>query len=476
MAAGCVAAAALLCIWQAAAEARLPFQLDYEEGNILNAGVRILHGLTPYPDPHAYPNALDPYGPAGYFLVAQCLHTGGVSFTLPRLVMLACGVAIAFLLWMLVREWTGSGALAAIFGLYFLGNGVSRMWLPLLRVDLLAIALTLAGFWLCLREPQRWWFPSAVLFSLALYVKYTTLAAPAAAVCCLAARGDWKRALALASAITALCLTVFYWFQVGTDGNFFFHMFRTHADPYSFARAGMIFAQVKSSLIPLALPFGAFLLLRARTATPALFYLLCATCVVLFTAGKEGSAMNHFLEPLVAGSLAAALGYQALAELPRMRPLVPVLPLIVGGAALYFAGVFTPNARLAPLQVSGCTDMYRQVRESSSPLVLSENIGAVVLAGKEPVVSNPFVLTYLVRSHQLPNAPLENAVAAQAFGMIVLSIPPQAILQLGSTRWWGRLAEAMDRSYAITKIYDCDDGNFVLTPKPRDAAGAGRAP
>jgi hypothetical protein len=50
---------------------------------------------------------------------------------------------------------------------------------------------------------------------------------------------------------------------------------------------------------------------------------------------------------------------------------------------------------------------------------------------------------------------------------------PQAILQLGSTRWWGRLAEAMDRNYAVTKIYSCTDGNIVLTPQPPGGAVGG---
>src|SRR5512141_2296909 len=40
----------------------LPFQVDYEEGNILTALVRIAHGMSPYPDPHALPNVLNPYG------------------------------------------------------------------------------------------------------------------------------------------------------------------------------------------------------------------------------------------------------------------------------------------------------------------------------------------------------------------------------------------------------------------------------
>jgi len=465
-----VAVSALVCLWQAMGEARLPFQLDYEEGNILNAGVRIVHGLTPYPDPRAYPNALNPYGPVGYYLVALCVRVGAVGFTLSRLLMLACGVGIALLLWMLIREGTGSAALATVFGLYFLANGVSRVWLPLLRVDLLAIALTLAGFWICLRNPQRWWWLAAGLFSLALLVKYTALAAPAAAVLFLASRGEWKRALAVAGTIAAVCLAVCYWFQVGTDGAFFFHLFRTHSDPYSLRRFMMIFGLVRWSLLPLAPLVVAFLLLRARQAPAALFYLLCAGGVVLVTAGKEGSAMNHFLELVAAACLAAALGYQALANVARLRPMLPVFAGICGVAALYFAGLFTSNARLVPLAVSGCPELYRRVKESPAPFVLSENVGAVVLAGKEPVVSNPFVLTYLVRSHQLSNAPLEDAVSARSFGLIILSMEPQAILQLGSTRWWGRLAEAMDKNYFITSVYDCTDGNVLLTPKPTAVA------
>jgi hypothetical protein len=476
VAAVCVAAGALLCLWHGVSEARLPFQLDYEEGNILNAGVRIVHGLTPYPDPGSYPNALNPYGPVGYFLVALCVQLGGVGFTLGRFVIMASGVAIVLALWLLIREWTGSRTLAAVFGLYFLANGVSRLWLPLLRVDLLALALALAGLWLCLRNPERWWLLSAILFSLALYVKYTALAAPAAAVLWLAARGNWKRAAALAGTMAAICLMVFYWFQVATDGHFFFHMFRTHADPYSLRRLIKVFSLVRFSLLPLAPLLLAFLLLRARRALPVALYLLCATGVVLVTAGKEGSALNHFLELLAAGSLAAALGYQSLAELRSMRIVAPVFVLAVGGAALYFGGAFTAQARVVPLKISGCADLYRQVRESPSPLVLSENVGAVVLAGKEPVVSNPFVLTYLVRSRVLPNRPLENAVADQAFGLIVLSMEPQAILERGSNRWWGRLAEAMDRNYSVANFYDCEDGNFLLTPKPRNAVAPAGPP
>ena len=50
--------------------AAMPYEMNYEEGNILNSAVRITQGLTPYPDPHSFPNVLSPYGPIPYYLTA----------------------------------------------------------------------------------------------------------------------------------------------------------------------------------------------------------------------------------------------------------------------------------------------------------------------------------------------------------------------------------------------------------------------
>jgi len=470
--AGCVIAAALLTLWHAVGETRLPFQLDYEEGNILNAGVRIDAGQTAYPDPATYPNVLNPYGPIGYFLTAESLRLGGLSLTLARLVMLACGVGIAVLLVLLAREWTGSGVLAAAFGLYFIANGVTRAWLPLLRVDMPALVLSLAGLWLCLRGTAnggaagRWWPASAVLFALALFVKYTALAAPAACVLYLLLRREFRRAALLAGTLGALCVAGFAAMQAATGGQFFFHMFRTHPDPYTFRRLAGILILVEPSAVALVPFLAAFFLTKARRSLPALLYLLCAAGVALVTGGKAGSFINHFLEPLGACFLAAALGYQAWAESPRAPRLLPLLPCVAGCTALYLAGAFTQNARVVPLNISGCADEYRLVRESPPGSVLSENVAAVVLAGRVPEVSNPFVLNQLVRHRELPGQPLEQMVAEHKFEMILLNSDPESLEMFGSKRWWPRLLRLMDSNYRVAKIYDCADANVVLEPRP----------
>ena len=474
--AGCVVAAALLTIWHAASEARLPFQLDYEEGNILNAGVRIDAGQTAYPDPAAYPNVLDPYGPVGYYLVAECVRLDGLSFTLARMVMLGCGVLIAVLLVLLVREWTGSGILAAAFGLYFVANGVTRVWLPLLRVDMLAIALSLAGFWLCMRSSGRWWMASGALFALALFVKYTALAAPAACVLYLLWRREFRRALLLAGTLAALCAAGLAAMQAATGGQFFFHMFRTHPDPYTFRRLLGIFILVEPSMVGLIPFLLAFFLTKARQQIPALMYLFCALGVVLATGGKAGSFINHFLEPIAACSIAGALGYQAWSQSPRAPRMLPALACLLGVVALYLAGAFTQDARAVPLQISGCAGVYKLVRESPAQMVLSENAGVVVLAGRVPEVSNPFVLNQLVRHRELPAEPLEAMVAERKFGMIVLTNDPETMEMAGSTRWWPRLVRLMDQNYHVAKIYDCIEANVVLEPRTTPAAAVQREP
>src|SRR5215471_11686087 len=86
----CYATALLLCAFLAlllaVKTARLPMQFDYEEGNILNAGVRITEGLTPYPPVGSWPIVLNPYGPIAYLLTAVWVKWFGISFFAPRMV------------------------------------------------------------------------------------------------------------------------------------------------------------------------------------------------------------------------------------------------------------------------------------------------------------------------------------------------------------------------------------------------------
>src|ERR1051325_9675130 len=113
---------ALWRIWHFFAELPIakPFQFDYEEGNILNALLRIRQGTTPYPDPHTLPNVINPYGPVAYYLLVIPVRVFGLSFVYPRAMIVGCALAIAALIFIELRRATGSIALALTFGLIFL--------------------------------------------------------------------------------------------------------------------------------------------------------------------------------------------------------------------------------------------------------------------------------------------------------------------------------------------------------------------
>src|ERR1700731_3154808 len=81
----------------------LPYQLNYEEGNVLNAAVRIAHGANPYPaiQPPVY--VFNPYGPLVYYLITPLVNHFGPVFTYPRILVFVAGLIIVALIIALLR-------------------------------------------------------------------------------------------------------------------------------------------------------------------------------------------------------------------------------------------------------------------------------------------------------------------------------------------------------------------------------------
>ena len=180
-----IAAAVLLAVGTrlrfAFIKAMLPFELDYEEGNVLNAAYRMLHHQTPYPDPASFPYTLNPYGPVGYSLAAFGLKISGLSLFGPRLLVFIAGLLILLLIARLTVRFAGYWEIGVLFGCLFICSPLLRLWFPLLRVDLWAILWSLLGLYIFFARPRLWWVACA-LFVLAFLTKPTAIAASAACV------------------------------------------------------------------------------------------------------------------------------------------------------------------------------------------------------------------------------------------------------------------------------------------------------
>jgi hypothetical protein len=486
-------------LWQHLAAIRqhvgLPFQVDYEEGNILNALVRITHGLTPYPDPHAIPNILNPYGPVAYYLLAIPVKLFGVSFLGPRLVIVASVAAICVLVALAITRLTGSRLTGLVFGAIYGTLPVVESFSSVLRVDFLALALIAAGVYVFCRgftglatedteaknQQESFSLPSSVssvaglsvlgsaaLFAAALLVKYTYVAAPLACMLWLITRKQWRQAARFAATMAAMCAVALAIVTAATRGAILTHLFLTHYDPFYWSVYLLRLSDVIARHRVLAVLAAALLipdLLRRRISLPAL-WLLMATLTAA-TAGKLGSNWNHFLEWPAALCLCAGLGWERLS---RIRPRALAVAVTVAAAA--WLCIFLWRERSLPFDpfatVQECGQAYALVKQHPGDRVLSENVGALVLAGKTVWVSNLFVYSQAVMRGGWPDAGLERMLRNREFDVIVAQwnypLYPSFISD-GAERFSPAAVRAIVENYRVVRTFMCTDARVIFEKK-----------
>lgn len=465
----------------------LPFQVDYEEGNILNALVRITHGLTPYPDPRAIPNILSPYGPVAYYLFAIPVKLFGVSFTGPRLIIAGCMAAICCFIGLSIARQTRSPLVGVVFGGIYGTLPAVESWSTILRVDFLALALCAAGVYVFTRatdaeaalysseevppgfsSTNRFLYLSVWLFVAALFVKYTYIAAPAACALYLLIQRQWRQAARFVGFVAAASAALMLVLMFLTRGTIVIHLFRTHADPFSLddyvtrMSAMMVMCRVLAVLAAVYLVGD---LLRRRLSVPALWLLLATASAV--TAGKLGSNWNHFLEWPAALCLCAGLGWETMV---RARPRVLVLATLL--ALTTWLGLFVRRERNFPydpyITLRDCSQVYRAVKQYPGDRILSENVGALVLAGKTVWISNPFVYSQMVMRGGWPDAGLQRMVSNREFDLILAewNYPEfPSMMSAGAERFSSGVVKAIAQNYRAVRYYDCTDARVIFERK-----------
>jgi hypothetical protein len=465
------------------------FQFDYEEGNILNALLRITHGLSPYPGPHAFPNVLNPYGPVAYYLLGIPVRLLGLSFAGPRLMIVASMAAICIFIALLVAKTTRSALAGLAFGLIYATLGLVRDWSAILRVDFLALALATAGiFFFSLSPAARlaqesgnedgkdpgfifasvYSWLAAILFSAAILTKHTCIAAPAACVIFLLVHRRSRQALQFAIMGVALCFLGFATVFVTTHGAIAIHLFLSHPDPFSWSTYGERMAQMAwrfAPLLALALVGVVPEIARKKLSLPCVWLILSAATAV--TAGKLGSNWNHFLEWPIALCICAGVGWSFLS---RLKP--PELAATLCVIATLWLGfmVFAQKQSKNPFAaVRECPAAYEFVRSQPGDRILSENVGALVLGGKKIWVSNLFVYSQLVQHAGWQDAGMKQMIETRSFDLIVTSrnYPGNKTYSLlGADRFAPEPLQLLAENYRAVAAFECKDAAFMFAPKP----------
>jgi hypothetical protein len=402
----------------AAGEAAIRFrwELDYGEG-IVWEQMRLMLAGRGYGPIDGLPAIVFHYPPLFHMASAALAGATGLDpLAAGRLVSLSStlltGLFAGLIAAKAVRPEASLGASAlcgAVGGLAVFSLWPVVHWAPLMRVDMLATALSFAGVYaamLALRRPALILLASAC-FVAAVYTKQTSIVAPAAVfLTFLLVRP--RLAWACAAGCIALGLAALGALAWTTDGGFIRHIFLYNVNRFEAWRLllfkdvvlGHIFyfavlaiglaARCKARL-PHYRGCASVAAVRERLASaPAdalllliLVYALLAGLMTLSVA-KSGSNVNYFIEwmavlaillgILVRDAASAAVGGASAGRSKRLFDQPALLPLLIGLQALTLA---SPPARAetrAPSRVAELKALSAMVREADRPIVSDDMV------------------------------------------------------------------------------------------------------
>jgi hypothetical protein len=456
---GLVLTATFIRLAFASSRVSVPFELDYEEGNVLNAALRILHGQTPYPDPASFPYTLNPYGPIGYATAAIGTKLFGVSLFGPRLLVFVAGIATMAIIALLIAKLSDDWHVGVLFAGVFACSPLVKLWLPLLRVDFLAIFWSVLGLYIFLAKPRLWWI-AAVAFSLAFLTKPTAIAAPLACVLDLMLRKRVVAALGFSATYLGIISASVFVF----GKNFIFDLTRTHPDPYSLKRALALYfvALISAQLVLGVLVYGIAFGFRWTNQSRALGFYFAASSLAALSGGKLGSETNHFLEWTAALCIVGGLATAFL--LASHKPLAQAFFIGLAALTIWFA-VIPRYALVSEASPGGCLEAYNFLRSFPGERILSEDVASLVVSGKPVLVSNPFVVTQLGDSVAWSRGSMSDLASRQYFDLIILGGEVHGF-QPGSGRWPPAFISAVGQHYHVQRRFLCSP-HFVVAYAPK---------
>lgn len=458
-----------------------PYELDYGEG-IVWQQMRMMFDGRGYAPIDGFPSIVFHYPPlyhaAAYGASALGLDPLVAGRTVSFVSTLVAALLIGAICFQLADRDRRAVRLicAATAAILALSWFPVLNWAPLMRVDMLACALSLGGLVLAMRALDRPFliFPAALAFVAAVYTKQTMVAAPAAAFGTLlvlrpglAGRGI---ATALVAGSTALALLA-----IGTDGGFIRHVFLYNVNRFDAAQL----VQIGESLVLHAVYFGVAGLgvislaaeVRTSGAGPGglkdffrrigadaqasrklvVLAYLAATTPMLLANGKVGANINYQIEWMfvlsIFAGLAVAAGARALFALERGSG-KSLLHTCVVPAAIALQSIIllnSPYRRPSPELEMAMERLGTQIRQAERPIV-SDNMVLLLRNGRE-VVWEPAIFAELASTGVYDERPMVRRIRKRDFAFFI-TFGGRGTAQF-HRRYNPAVANAIDSAYPV---------------------------
>lgn len=432
------------------------YPLDYGESPLADQAVRLAAGDNIYrPDLSSPPYTISNYPPLYMAVLAPFAALLGPGFAVGRLVSIVGAWVAAACLAAMVYASSRDRLAAMVSAAVFLGLPYVMHWSGFMRVDLLALSLSLAALALLARWPAERWslWTAGLLLVAAIYTRQSyALAAPLAAFIWLLTRSrhGWRRALALAALAGGLTLALFLVLQFATGGGFYFNIVTANVNAYEPDILHDNVERLVGLAWPLLLLGAASLVLLWRwnplyaLAAP---YLLGSALSAL-TIGKVGSNVNYLLELCAALSLAAGIVLVWLRQHVRSFALTGALLALLATQSLLSMRVALDDYAIALserlFQGSELRQLETLVRAAERPVLADEYMGLSTLTGHR-LYLQPFETTQLAVAGVWDQSPLLASIAAQAFDLILIYDVPWYV-----TRWTPEMLATIEDNYRLT--------------------------
>ena len=452
---------------------RYPYAFDYGEGVVWQQMRNIVagHGYAPL---GVYPAVAYEYPPLFHLVSAGIARAFDMDeLYAGRLVSLVCTIVSAALVGALTaRAVPGTdrrtAAVAALFAaLAFASLPLLDTWALVMRIDMLACALTLAAMLLAARAP--WSMAAAVgagiLFMATLYTRQTALPAPAAAfVVLLVARP--RAAWAMAGAALISGSIALAWLEVTTHGGFLINILFYNLNRVIWDHATALLLVLVASIVLLALAVigGAEALrrldfrdrhgLRSRlqdepslVATAIILLTLLFKTLMLPAVLKSGASDNYLIDWFTQLCMLAGIAITPLTRAARRQPGQPGIVLIalvaIGLPVQALSAGGLPDAAAADRQARDLDQIVARIATSPRP-VISDDAALLIRAGR-PMLWEPAITAELGSAGRYDEAAFVAMIRRRYFGFFVTEGDSGDLLF--DQRFNPAVADAIHRAY-----------------------------
>jgi 4-amino-4-deoxy-L-arabinose transferase-like glycosyltransferase len=452
----------------ALAAVQFPYPLDYGEGPVLDQVLRLSRFENIYrEDVTTPPYTISNYPPFFHLLQVPFAWLFGPAFWYGRVLSLVSAILAALMIGLAIHTLTGDRIAAAIAGLTLFTFPYILRWSAFDRVDTLALALSWSGLFAVVRWPdrRRGLVLAVILFTAAIYTRQSYgLVGPGTALAWLLQGRRWRQALRLTGWLAGVCSVLFLGLNWATGGGFFFNIITANVNALSHTNAMAYGTELSIHSWILILGAAGFLIVErwwypTRSWPLVLPYVLLSAATIPL-AGKEGSSINYFYEPIAALCLATG----AVLSWPRrnylLKAAVTVLLIIqINTLARWSRDEYIPLTTSRVNAVLEIAQMERIVREATGPVLSDEYLGLMPLTGR-PIYFQPFEFGQLHKANLWEPSPLIAAIERREFPAILLYEPPTGS-PLIVTRWTLPIRNAIWANYELqTTLAD----TWIYTP------------